>query len=461
MAKKKKPDNQSKQLPEYGELISIMQNETASIVTDYIRQYIGVIQGQGFNPKGQSAIYMNQDRVQKYQSYQELAFYDLYAEVERDPKVRSILDSAKINVVEMDWAVYPYKSKYDKEPSSRNQAIADYVEEQLAKIEYLPQHLYALMGALGMGFAVTEIVWGMDNEKVFIKELLNRPPRRFQFNATDRKLRIRNIDDPYYGKELPDKKFIVHRCSAQWSDPFGDAIDQSLYWMWLFKKTVIKFWMQHLQVGASSIPIVKHPAGANDVLKGEALEIAKMIRNGAYGRLPANFELLWAEAKNAIQNAEAYGGFVRMCDDQMSECVNGQTLTGAASSAEGKGTQALGKEHRMTQNARDVYRAKGLSNTLTNQIIKWLVDFNYANVEGYPVYRPDLEEPDDLAKESQIVKTVSDAGYDFDPTELSEKFSYTITKKEPLKLNPVNLLEKKPEGKTPEELEKENEDEKK
>lgn len=453
MAKRKYPDNQTKQLPEYGELISIMQDETASIVTDYIRQYIGVIQGRGLNT-GQPAIYMNQDRVQRYQTYQDLAFYDLYAEVERDPKVRSILDSAKINVVEMDWAIYPHKGKNEKKPTARNQAIADFVEDQLLKIEYLPQHMFALMGALGMGFAVTEIVWGMDGESVFIKELLNRTPRRFQFNAVDRKLRVRTIEQPYYGDELPAKKFIVHRCSAQWSDPFGDALDQSLYWMWLFKKTVIKFWMQHLQVGASSIPIVKHPANANAELKGEALDIAKMIRNGAYGRLPANFELLWAEAKNAIQNAEAYNGFVRMCDDQMSECVNGQTLTGAASSSEGKGTQALGKEHRKTQNARDVYRAKGLSSTLTNQLIKWIVDFNFANVEGYPVYRPDLEEPDDLVSEATIVKTISDAGYNFDESELSEKFSYTITKKEPLKLNPNNPLEKDGEEEMSEEEKK-------
>ena len=434
MAKKKFPENQlvvtrKNELPEYGELLSIMQNETASIVSDYIRQYVGIIQGQGFNIQGSPAIYMNQDRVQRWQTYQDLAFYDLYAEVERDPHVYSVLSSAKLNVAGMKWGIDPFIGKKETKASARNEEIADFVEGAVDRIGYLPQHHYNLMGALGMGYAVSEIIWQIEDGGIFIKEILNRPQRRFQFNAVDRTLRIRTMEAPYYGLPLPDKKFIVHRCSDQWENPFGDAMLQNIYWMWLFKKTVIKFWMQHLQVGASSIPIVQHPNGASVALKNEALEIAKMIRNGAYGRLPENFTLLWAEAKNAIQNAEAYNQFVRMCDEQVSKCINGQTLTAEASSVGGKGTRALGEVHQNTQGARDVFRAQSLAATWNATAIKWLVDFNYANVDGYPKLRPDLEDPEDLQKESEIIKNISAAGYDFDETELSEKFNYTLTKK--------------------------------
>jgi hypothetical protein len=57
-----------------------------------------------------------------------------------------------------------------------------------------------------------------------------------------------------------------------------------------------------------------------------------------------------------------------------------------------------------------------------------------------------------MVAESQIVKTISDAGYNFDEAELSEKFNYTITKKEPLKLTPVNPLEQPKPGENPEEI---------
>jgi phage gp29-like protein len=448
MAKQRTPANQMlpvkrNALPEYGELITLMANEAAPMYSDYIRQFVGVISGQGFNVQGSPAIYMNQDRVQRYQTYQELAFYDLYAEVERDPHVASIMQSAKLNVAGMKWDIEAHLEKGEKKASKRNQEIADFVKHSLNNVGYFPQHMYNLMGALGMGFAVSEIIWDITDEGIVIKDILNRPQRRFQFDAVDRSLRLRDLKDPYYGIELPNKKFIVHRCSSQWENPFGDALDQSLYWMWLFKKTVLKFWMQHLQVGASSIPIVKHPTGANQNFKAEALEIAKMIRNGAYGRIPANFEILWAEAKNAIQNAEAYSQFVRLCNDEMSKCVNGQTLTSEASGTSGSGSKALGIVHQGTQNARDIFRAEGLSSTLNSSVVKWLVDFNFSGVTGYPEFRFDLEAAEDLVSEATIVKTLSDAGFDFDEVEISEKFNYQLTKKKPLDLKP-NPLEKNP-----------------
>lgn len=445
MAKKKSATNQlvprTNQLPEYGELVSIMQDETASILTDYIRQYVGIV---STTPEPGQGIFINWDRVLRSQIYQELAWYELYQEVERDPHVAAIINSAKLNVAGMKWDIGGHLEAGEKKPSGRNQAIADFVKHTLSDIGYFPQHLFNLMDGLGKGFAVSEILWKITPEAVTIGNIINRPQRRFQFDVVDRSLKLRQIQQPYYGLPLPDKKFIVHRCSTQWENPFGDALDQSIYWMWLFKKTVIKFWMQHLQVGASSIPIVKHPTSADANLKAEALDIAKMIRNGAYGRIPNNFEIIWAEAKNAISNAEAYERFVRTCNDEISKCVNGQTLTAEASSSVGSGSRALGEVHQVTQNARDVFRAEGLASTLNQTLVKWLVDFNFANVEGYPQFRFDLEDPEDLKSEATIVKTLSDAGFDFDEEELSEKFNYTLMKKVPKPAPIIAPTESKP-----------------
>jgi phage gp29-like protein len=338
-----------------------------------------------------------------------------------------------------------------KKPTTRNQAIADFVGHVLDNTGYFPQHLYNLMGALGMGFSASEIIWDVTGDGVVVKDILNRPQRRFQFDAVTREPKIRDITNPYFGTPLPANKFIVHRCGSTWQNPFGDALDQSLYWMWLFKKTALKFWIQYLQTGASSIPIVKHPASANDKLKDEALAIAQLIRNGAYGRIPENFEIIWAEASNVSQSVDAYEAFVRQCNDEMSKCVNGQTLTAEASGTDGSGSRALGEVHELTQNARDLFRARALESTLNVTIIKWIVDFNFSSVDGYPKFRFDVEQSEDLNQEADIVQKLSAAGYNFDEKELSEKFNYTITKKEAL-----NLVPSKEVGKEEGEEEKEN-----
>lgn len=428
MAKSRQPANQ---LPEYGTLLRIMEGETASILTDYVRQYIGVGQAPG------TGIFINFDRVQSTQSYKELAQFDLYAEVERDPHVWAILDSAKLNVAGTGYDVSAYVAPGKKKAEKRDEEIASFVREALDGTGYFPQHLYNLMGALGMGFAVSEIVWKTEGNAITIDRILNRPQRRFQFDSVDRSLRLRDINQPWFGTPLPDKKFMVHRCTAQWDNPFGDALDQSIYWMWLFKKTASKFWLQHLNTGASSVPVVKHPQGANAALKAEALSIAEMIRNGAFGRIPDNFEIIWAEASNAGITADAYNNFIRHCNDEMSKCVNGQTLTSEASSGTGTGTRALGEVHQLAQSARDIFRCHGLEASLNATLVKWLVDFNFAGVEGYPRFRFDLEDPEDLAQEATIVKTLGDAGFEFDPVEVSEKFNWTLTRKQPLQLAPA------------------------
>ena len=82
-----------------------------------------------------------------------------------------------------------------------------------------------------------------------------------------------------------------------------------------------------------------------------------------------------------------------------------------------------------------------MSSTLNQTLIKWLTDFNFANIEGYPQFRFDLENPSDLVQESAMIKNLTDAGYDFDEKELSEKFNYTLTKK----IAPPKIEIKQPE----------------
>jgi phage gp29-like protein len=172
-----------------------------------------------------------------------------------------------------------------------------------------------------------------------------------------------------------------------------------------------------------------------------------MIRNGAYGRIPANFELLFAEAKNALQNTESYMTVIHLLNDEMSKCINGQTLTAEASGNKGAGSRALGQVHQQTQSSRDIYRAEGLASTLNPSVVKWLVDFNFSGITGYPEFRFDLEEAEDLKSESEIIKNLAPY-FDFDETELSEKFNYQLTKKKPLDLKP-NPLDKKPDENNP------------
>ena len=422
MAKPRKP----KELPEYGEMAQRLEGEAASVISDYWRQYVGVAQKTASPTSG---IYMNLDRVMKTQSYQELVQYDMYKEVERDPHVSAVLQSAKLNVAGMKWDIAPYVESGKTKATQEREKQAEFVKQALKYAGYFPAHLYNLMDSIGMGFSVSEIIWGVRDGMFVPVELLNRTQRRFQFDATSRTLKIRNLDNPYMGDPAPDKKFIVHRTSATWENPFGDALDQNIFWMWLFKRMVTKFWVTNLETATAPIPIVKHPASGSDKIKAEALAVAEQIRSGAYGRIPDNMEIVWAEASNMMAANVSYWEFNKFCNDEISKCINGNSLTTESSSADGHGTRALGSVHQSTQSSRDIYRAETLAATLNATLIRWIVDFNFGEDVPAPEFRFDLEEPDDLVRESEIIRNLSSAGYDIDEKELSEKFNYTLTKK--------------------------------
>jgi hypothetical protein len=432
--KRKTPEDQLKtrgknQFPSYDELSELMISETTSILNDFQRQWIGAIGTEG---KPGDAIFINFDPVLQKETYLQWAQYDLYWYLEKDTQVGTILDSAKVNVSGMAWDVKPFLRKGEKKPSASSQAQADFIKDMFEGMETFPQHLFDLMDALGKGFSFSEIVWERKDIWWNIVRLMNRPQRRIQFDAQTRQPRIRTIAQPFYGEKIEPGKYIVHRCSSNWENPFGDALDQSLYWPWMFKRMVIKFWTQHEEVGASSIPIVQVPSGANSQLKSEALDIAKMIRNGAFGYIPANFTLMYAEAKNALQNAETYEKYLRYQDEQMTKRVKGQVLTTEGSSSGGHGSRGMGQTHKITEDQFDIFRAKGLASSVNKYLVKYASDYNFANIEGYPRFCFDVEEEEDMKNASEVFGNLVKAlpGYDPDIEQINEKFGYTFTKKE-------------------------------
>ena len=427
MPKKRTPESQLKALPEYGEIVSSMEAEAISVWTDFIRQYVGSPERRASKSSG---IYMNKDRVLQSQMYQELAQYDLYAEIERDPHFGSVMQSAKLDVAGMDWDIYPYIGLGQKEATDGDKKIAAFVKYVLTNIPFFPQHLYNMMDALGKGFSASELIWSNAGGYHVVTDILNRPQRRIQFDVVTREPKSRDLDNPYMGNPLPPRKVIIHRVSATWSNPFGDPLDASLYWIWLFKRMVFKFFMQHLEVGASSVPIVEHPANADDKMKGEALAIAQQIRQGAFGRIPTNLRLIWAESKNAASISQAYDTFIRLTNDEASKLIKGNLLTTEASGSNGNGSRSLGDVHKGTQDAYNKFRASGLASTLNSTLIKWLVDVNFGQFSGYPQFKFETAEEENLVNEASIVEKLDRAGYEIPEEELSAKFKYTIHRKQ-------------------------------
>ena len=416
MAKKRKP--QTQETDRYPEA-SMSTLESAPIWSDYIRQYIGVVDGQPG-----TGIFINWDRVARTQSYDGLAQFDLYDEIERDPHVAGILRTLKLTAASMDWRVEP------SDESARAKAIASFVETNFRNMRNFTQDMYELLDAEGKGFAVSEVIWEVGYETKIVS-FMNRPQRRFQFDAVTRAPMLRTIANPYMGEPLPERKFVIHRVSSKYENPFGEGLDQSLYWPWFFKHTVMKFWTTHLEVSMAPVPFVQHPQNASPKLKDEALDIARQMRRSGYGRLPENFKVLWAEAQTAAQTAQSYEKYIDLCNSEMTKCALGQVLTTEGSAKGGAGSKALGEVHSDVLAMRAKYSAEALASTFNAGPVRWLVDANFAGVKDYPRFTFKTEENVDREYEANIVKLLKDAGYTTDREWIEKTIQVDLVDDEP------------------------------
>lgn len=397
-----------------------MKNEEAGILDDYIRQYIGMAQAHSTATSG---VFRNQDRVLLTQAYNDQAGYDLYDEIERDPHIDSVLKTRKFAVGGLKWQISPGSE------ADRDQQIADFIENALSKMPGFSQDLVELMDAVLKGFSVTEILWDVNKKGFTIPaNLMNRPQRRFQFDATTREPKVRKSGNAFLGDPVSPMKFIIHRNSAKYENPFGDALGQRLFWPFLFKRMVAKFWMGHLESTMAPVPIVRHQKSSDKKLKEEAMEIAKQIRSGSYGRIPEGFELLWAEAKNVLTSAQGYENFMRFNNDECTKCVLGQILSTEAGGPSGTGSRALGNVHNLIRREILEYDAHSLEDTLTNTLVKWMVDRNFSDVEDYPRFDFQLDEPLDVQIQTAAIKDLDAAGYDVDPEYIEDELGIPLVK---------------------------------
>jgi phage gp29-like protein len=383
--------------------IRTLADEQAPILTDYIRQYVGTAMP---TPTPLSAVYLNKDRIWATQVYMELYGYDLYDEVEHDPHVSAIMGQRKLACAGLEYQIVPASN------DPRDLGIAELVQRALDGVSGISTDFYELLDSVGKGFSVSEVLWGIDPDGYIVPvEIVNRPQRRFQFDAETREPKLRKLENPFFGDPLPARKFIVHRNGSKYNNPFGDALDQNIYWMWLFKRNVMKFWVQHTQTSAAPIPIMEIPQNADADLKAEAMNLVSQIRSGAYGTIPENFKMLWAEAKNAATAGETFESFIRFANDEMTKCVLGQLLTTEAGSSNGHGSHALGAIHQTVRTDILEYDAKALADTLSATLVRWIVELNFGAVVRYPSFQFLIDEPEDVVSRSQAILNLKNAGY--------------------------------------------------
>ncbi|MGQ9687286.1 MAG: phage portal protein family protein [Desulfobaccales bacterium] len=157
----------------------------------------------GLTPGGLAAIFQEADQGSVRRQM------ELFEEMEeKDAHLAALLQTRKLSVLSLDYEVLPYAH------TPEDERIAETLGEIVFAIPDLESAFLDLLDAIGKGFALTEIIWGVGGGRVWVEELRWMPQKKVTFTH-DLAPRLVTPDGPWEGEAFPPWKVIYHRYKAK------------------------------------------------------------------------------------------------------------------------------------------------------------------------------------------------------------------------------------------------------
>ena len=332
----------------------------------------------------------------------------IYDDIKRDGEVFAALEKRTLGLLSRPLVV----DAASDAPLDATAAEAVRAHFKRGRINRLTR---TMCDAILKGFSVSEVMWGQHKGLFLPLQFKARDQRRFVFDE-DGNLRMLTRESMVKGIELPERKFIVHRCGDTDENPYGLGIGSRLFWLALFKRQGISFWLQFIDRFGSPMVLGKYPPGTTPSDKLILDQAVQLLRSGTSATMPDGMliELLELKASGNITTQEQ---LVRYCDEQIRTCVGLES--GGKSGGGALAAAAIDRrEVRL-----DVVKAddEEISETLQSTIVKWICEINFPGAEPPELHR-DTDEPEDLDARVARDKTLFDMGYRLTSEQVQETY---------------------------------------
>lgn len=334
---------------------------------------------------------------------------ELYRDLKRDGKVFSTLQKRIGALVGREWTV--------KAVTDGGEEDAETLTDILQAINF-DQLCRDLLDALIMGYSVSEIVWTVMENRIVPKRIIKRRQRRFVYVQGDENagpaLRLLTKENMLTGIELPERKFIVHRCNPEDDNPYGTGLGLQLYWPVFFKRKGIISWNKLNDRFGSPTPWGRYPRNANAKEKSTLFDALRAISNDGVVMTPEGMQLELLESK-LTGSVSTQQSLCEYMDDWIAEVVLGQEPR-----KQGGGALAAASKERQSVRL-DLVQADSdlLSETLNSTLIAWICEYN--GLAPCLVYRQ-IKEEEDKKAESEADKNVFEMGFELEEEAVREKY---------------------------------------
>lgn len=302
-----------------------------------------------------------------------------------------------------------------------DERIADEVAENFDNLKgSLRATLFSIMGHLDIGASFHEKVWEQwpaNTEyagNIRLSKLNSLNPRWFNPTVNDFNeiTGFVMVSPPAYGRKLPARKFLIYSGQKRYENVWGMARTRSLYDWWYIKGLAKAAIAVLLKKYGKETPIGFVPNTMSPSDKASFLNALQNLATTAAATMPEGTKIEWAKFDpNSIDSCLKV---IEKADQQMTKVLMGQVSSSGTSSQQsgasgGAGNKAGGSSKGGSQERTlEMYLQFICADIAENpfaEIIKEIVDFNYAGVTKYPKFQfKPLSEEDQKAAVETFIK---------------------------------------------------------
>lgn len=306
----------------------------------------------------------------------------IYQQVRSDEEVKATFGQRQSAVVKCEWRVDAGGDR------RRDKQAAEWLQQQLAKRQWDNVTEKMLFGVF-YGYAVAEIIYGVDEGKIGISAIKVRDRRRFRYGK-DGDLRMLTQASMFEGIPCERPYFWDFCTGADHDDePYGLGLAHWLYWPVLFKRNGIKFWLTFLEKFGMPTGVGKYDPDATDAERAQLLAATRAIHQDSGIIIPKGMELGLLEAGRS--GTADY----KTLHDTMNAAIQKATLGQTATT---QGTPGkLGNEDQQGQVKDDIVKADAdlVCASFNDRIVPQLMAWNFPDAELPRVWRV-TEQDEDL-----------------------------------------------------------------
>lgn len=321
----------------------------------------------------------NPDQVLKKMGKDITAYRDLLV----DGHLSSCVQSRKSGVLSLEWEIAS---------GNAPQEVFEFVQEVFNELD-IHRALTEMLDAPLFGYSFHEVEWDYSNGRHRVVNVVAKPQEWFRFNEANEPLYING--DQREGEPLPAYKFLELTHQASYINPYGQALLSRCFWPISFKNQLIKFGLIFAEKYGMPYLFGKYDPFEDSKVVTDLHEALLELSAEGVATIPNTTDASLLEAGRS-SSVDTYMRFITFFNAEVSKAILSQTLTTEQGDT---GSYAMSQTHLMVR--RDVVESdRRLCERAFNQLIQWMVDFNFHDAEA-PTFRLFEEEDVDAALQAR------------------------------------------------------------